>query len=510
MDDHPLQRAISLHQSGKFAEAQALYRAIVKKDPKNFEGLYQLGILFAQQSKFDHAVTWIKKALAVRSDFAQGHFDLGSLYGQLGRFALAVKSLERAIACNPDYAEAYHNLGNALNELGREADALAAFERAIALKPDVASVYFNRANVLKKLFRYDAAIKNYRQALVIEPDHLQALNNLGNCLEETNCLEEAMDVFARAIALKPDYAAAHLNLAHVQRSCGLWREAAASLQRVIEIDPDYEYALGALINLKMYCCDWGLIDQYTPKIVKDVRAGKPAIDPFTFIALSASPADQLICAKTAMRKDCPPAPVGIWRGEKYRHDKIRIAYLQGDFSDHPMAYLTVGLFEHHDRSRFETTPVAFDAGKETPLRQRMMNAFDKFIDIRQTSNQDVAEILRAQESDIAIDGKGFTLDARTNIFAQRPAPIQVNALACPGTMGAPYMDYIIADRFVIPEGDEKHYSEQVVCLPNTYLVNDSRRSIADITPTRKEAGLPKNGFVFLCLYQQLQDHEAYV
>jgi predicted O-linked N-acetylglucosamine transferase (SPINDLY family) len=140
----------------------------------------------------------------------------------------------------------------------------------------------------------------------------------------------------------------------------------------------------------------------------------------------------------------------------------------------------------------------------------MMNTFDKFIDIRQTSTQDVAEILRAQELDIAIDGKSFTLDARTNIFAQRPAPIQVNALACPGTMGAPYMDYIIADRFVIPEGDEKHYSEQVVCLPNTYLVNDSRRSIADITPTRKEAGLPKNGFVFLCLYQQLQDHEAYV
>jgi predicted O-linked N-acetylglucosamine transferase (SPINDLY family) len=496
MDDSSLQRAVSLHQSGNLTEAQALYRAIVKQDPKNFEGLYRLGISFAQQSKFDHAVKWIKRALALRPDFAQGHFDLGSLYGQLGRVALAVKSLERAIACNPDYGEAYHNLGNALNELGQSEEAIAAFDRAIVLTPAIASLYFNRANALKKLLRHSEAIDDYQKALVIEPDHVQALNNLGNCLYETKHFDEATEAFKRAIALNPDYASAHFNLANVQRQCGLWRDAGESLRRVIDIDPGYDYALGALVSLRMYCCDWDAVDRYVPQVIKGVRAGKPTIDPFTFLALNASPADQLICAQTGMRKECPPAPAAIWRGEKYRHDKIRIAYLQGDFSDHPMAHLTVGLFEHHDRSRFETTAIAFDAGKQTPLRQRMVDAFDHFIDVRQTSDQDVAKILRENEIDIAIDGKGYTQDARTNIFALRPAPVQVNYLAYPGTMGAPYMDYIIGDRFVIPPGDEKYYSEQVVRLPDTYLVNDSRRSIAETTPTRAEAGLPENGFVF--------------
>jgi predicted O-linked N-acetylglucosamine transferase (SPINDLY family) len=189
----------------------------------------------------------------------------------------------------------------------------------------------------------------------------------------------------------------------------------------------------------------------------------------------------------------------LWQGERYRHDRIRIAYLSTDFRTHAVASLIVGCFEHHDRRGFETIGVSLQPGDSSELRKRLEAAFDRFIDAREMSDGAVAQILRRLEVDIAVDLNGYTGQIRTGILARRPAPLQVGYLGFAGTMDAPFMDYVLADRIVLPEENQRHYSEKIAYLPHTYMPIDNERRIAESTPTRAEAGLPQRGFVFACL-----------
>lgn len=493
-----LERARALHRDGKVTQAVALYRAALKTNPRNFEALYRLGLALAQKGKYRDAAKWVGKALDVRPDFAQGHFDFGSLLLKLRRFEPAAAALGRAVALAPDHAEAHHNLGVALSELGRLDEALAAFDCAIDLRPDLVSLFYNRANTLRKMQRFEHAAADYRRVLSISPEHVPALNNLGNCLGDLGHDREAHEVFRRAVALKPDYAHAWFNLADLQRRQGLWQEARESLERVIALDPDYPFARGALVNVAMHCCDWEAAEMHAARVIRDVRAGKPVCAPFIFLGISGSPADQRTCAETWVRYKCPPVAPAVWRGERYRHDRIRLAYVSADFHHHPLAFLMSGLFERHDRSRFELTAIALDPDEDTPIRRRLRAAFDNFIEVGSLGDAAIARQIRELEIDILVDRKGYTMDSRTEILAMRPAPIQVSYLAYPGTMGAPYIDYVIADRIVIPDGDEKHYTEQVVRLPDTYQANDSQRPVSPARPTRSDVGLPERSFVFCC------------
>jgi predicted O-linked N-acetylglucosamine transferase (SPINDLY family) len=194
----------------------------------------------------------------------------------------------------------------------------------------------------------------------------------------------------------------------------------------------------------------------------------------------------------------PAAPVPLWRGEAYRHDKIRIAYLSADFRTHATALLMAGVFEAHDRSRFEITAISFGADDKSPMRARIEAGFDRFIDVRAVGDADVAKSLREGEIDIAVDLKGYTQEGRPGILAHRPAPIQAQYLGYPGTMAADYYDYLIADPIVIPEEHRPFFSERIAYLPDTYQCNDSKRAIAPRAPRRSEMGLPENGFVFCC------------
>jgi predicted O-linked N-acetylglucosamine transferase (SPINDLY family) len=205
--------------------------------------------------------------------------------------------------------------------------------------------------------------------------------------------------------------------------------------------------------------------------------------------------DQLRAAETWVAERCPEMPA-LWRGERYRYDRIRVAYLSADFHSHATAYLAAGLFEAHDRSRFETVAISFGPDDSSEMRGRLKGAFDRFIDVRDKSDHAAATLLNEMEIDIAVDLKGFTQDARPGILAYRPAPVQVNYLGHPGTMGARYIDYLIADRRIVPEGHERHYREKIVCLPDSYQANDRKRRIAERTPTRAEEGLPDTGVVF--------------
>ena len=190
----------------------------------------------------------------------------------------------------------------------------------------------------------------------------------------------------------------------------------------------------------------------------------------------------------------------MWRGERYSHDRIRIAYISTDFRDHVVADAIAGCFEHHDKTRFETTAISLGPNDGSAMRRRIEVAFDRFIDVQTLSDAAAAEMVRDLEIDVAIDLNGYSGEARTGILARRPAPVQVNYFGYPGTMAVPFIDYIIADHWLIPEEHRVYYSEQVVYLPHTYLPSDRKRPVATEAPTRAGEGLPAAGFVFACLH----------
>jgi protein O-GlcNAc transferase len=457
-----LQRALALHQQGQLAQAEAAYRAILKQAPGHFDALHLLGVVKHQRQNFAASVELIGRALRRNPNFAPAHFNIGNALAALGRHAEALASFERALALQPGYAEALSNRGNALLALRRPTDALQSYDRALALQPRDAETLYNRGNALLALQRADEALASYDQALAIEPGFALARTSRGNALVEL----------------------------------GHYAEAAREFKLLQAASPDFDYAAGQLLYARLGCCDWDDYDRNAKVIVDQVSAGKPAASPFTFLCLPSSPIAQLKCAQTYSTDRHPRSKDAVWKGERYRHERIRVAYLSGDFHNHAIAYLIAGLIEAHDKSRFETTAISFGPDSTDEMRARLASAFDRFIDVRPRTDRDTALLLRELEIDIAVDLKGHTQGSRTGIFAFRPAPVQVNWLGYPGTMGVDYIDYILADRVVIPEGHHTFYSEKVAYLPDTYQANDNKRPISGATPSRAVAGLPHAGFVF--------------
>jgi predicted O-linked N-acetylglucosamine transferase (SPINDLY family) len=300
------------------------------------------------------------------------------------------------------------------------------------------------------------------------------------------------------LGLSPDQADALNNRGNLLRELGRNGEAAAAYDRLLQIHPQFRRVLGNRTNAELLACDWRHYPDAPNELAAATRAGEAVDMPFAFLAHSTDPADQLACAANWTRDRYPPAPQPLWTGERYSHDRIRIAYLSADFHYHPMAHLMMRLFETHDRERFEVTALSFGPASDHPIRKRLEAAFDRFEDVSALSDFALAQRVRELEIDIAIDRKGFTQNARTGVFALRPAPIQVNYLAYPGGMGAPYIDYLIADPVIVTPGDERFYMEKVVRLPDTYQATDNQRSIDPKVPSRADCGLPKTGFVFCC------------
>ena len=291
------------------------------------------------------------------------------------------------------------------------------------------------------------------------------------------------------------------------RSTSLWalrrfEETILDCEQVLKSDPQFKYARGNLLHSRLQCCDWRGLEEEKATIASGLKAGLRVLRPLQNVAISGSGEALLQSSRIWTAHECPPSEKPLWRGERYRHDRIRIAYVSADFRLHPVATLGAGVFEHHDRSRFETIAISLGADDGMGMRERMQNAFERFIDVRNQSDAEIAKLLRDMEIDIAVDMMGFTENALTAIFARRPAGLQVNYLGYPGTMGAPYMDYILADRIVIPESHQTDYDEKIVYLPDTYMPNDGTRRIAERTPSRAEAGLPDAGFVF-CTFNNL-------
>jgi protein O-GlcNAc transferase len=415
---------------------------------------------------------------------------------QAGRLPEAEQIYRHILRSQPKHFESHFLLGVIQAQRGSHSDAVRQFDVALKLNPKNAAVHNSRGVSLGKLKRVSEALACFDRAIALQPDNPEAHSNRANALRELDRAEEALTSSNRAIALKPEYAEALNNRANVLLRLKRYEEAITDLEHVLRINPAFPYAKGMLLHTRMQLCDWRAFDAELAAVKAEVRAGKPASTPFALMAESSVAGDQLACAQTWVREKCPAAPTPIYNGDRYRHDRIRLAYVSADFGEHPTSYLLAGSIEEHDRARFNILGVSLGAGAASAMRSRVTGAFDRFVDAGRKDDREVAGLLRHLEVDIAVDLMGFTHESRPGIFALRPAPVQVNYLGFPATMGAGYTDYIIADRFVVPAEQQGHYSEKIAWLPDCFQANDSKRTFGEQPTTRADAGLPVTAFVF--------------
>jgi predicted O-linked N-acetylglucosamine transferase (SPINDLY family) len=410
----------------------------------------------------------------------------------------AVTLYQRVIALMPGFAEGYANYGTALRGLRALPAARAAYDSALKLKPDHPGFLSNRGAILLDIGDAPGALADFDRALALAPDNARAHNNRGVVLVELKRDTEALVNFDRAIQLMPEFADAYGNRGNALRNLKRLSEAISSYDRALQLRPDARQLPGIRMLAKMEICDWRNRDAEAKALIDGARAGAAVSQVFTLLALTDDPALHKQAAEHWNRSEAPADPV---LGPLFRYpgaaSKIRVGYFSMDFQDHPVMSLAAETFERHDRSRFEITAFSLGPDADDPMRTRLKRAFDRFIDVKDKSNREVAEMARALQLDIAVDLAGMTTGARPGIFAMRAAPVQVGWLGYPGTMGAPYMDYIVADMVLVPLAAQTHYSEKVIYLPN-FQPNDSKRAIDPATPSRAELGLPADGVVFAC------------
>ena len=391
-------------------------------------------------------------------------FQQGISLHQQGGLAQAKTIYEQVLAKQPKHFDALHMLGVIAAQTNNHALAVELMGKAIEINPNSASAYSNRGLALQDLKRTDEALASYDKAIALKPDYAEAFNNRGIALQDLKRLDEALASYDKAVALKPDY----------------------------------EFVFGMKLHTQMNLCDWSDLPGQLDRLESALSEDRKVTTPLPLLGLIDNPELQLLASKIYAEARYPASDVLGDFIKRAPDGKIRIGYYSADFHNHATSYLMAELLEAHDAQRFELYGFSFGPDNQDEMRKRISDGFDQFIDVTKESDHEVAKISRHLGVDIAVDLKGFTKDSRTGIFAGRCAPIQVNYLGYPGTIGATYMDYIVADKTLIPQESQEHFSEKIVYLPHSYQVNDSKRKISDKVFTRHELGLPDSSFVFCC------------
>ena len=519
------------YQRGRLEEAEKLIREAMSSNPRAADAAYNHACLLQKMNRPEEALQSFDRALALKPGYLEALVNRSSVLVLLNRQQEALANSEQVVALKPDLAEAWNNQGGILHALARLDDALASFDRAVALKPNYAEAWKSRALILSQLGRTEEALASIGKALQTAPNNADLLCRRADLLAMLNRHEDAQAEYGRYLLAKPDDANAWHARGFALKLLRRWPEALScfdnalafapgraaflesrgslyfEMERFEEAGRDYEallatesppsWTLGYLTICRLHCCDWRGLSAAREQMAADLEAGRFVLDPQGFSMLSNSLDQQRQCARIWARdKVVRPAKL-LWSGERYRHERIRLAYLSADFRTHATAFLMAGVFEHHDRNQFETVAISYSTDDGSPMRSRLEESFDRFIDVQTMNDTEVAEIVRDMEIDVAVDLKGYTAESRPGILAARPAPVQAHYLGFPGTMGVEFVDYLIADPILIPEEHRAWYAEKIAYLPDSYQCNDRKRRVADRAPTRFEMGLP-DGLVFCC------------
>ncbi|MDB5617898.1 tetratricopeptide repeat protein [Tardiphaga sp.] len=458
------QRAMSAFRSGQLTEAERDFRKVLRKAPTNLAVLNILAAVLIALKRFEEAEPYLKSALRIDARSDATHYNYGLVLKALGRPDEALRRFSESLALNPANAESWNNRGIVHNDLRDYAAALSDFDKAMALNPRYAAACFNRSRSLAELKRYDEALGACDLALQWQPDLAEASFGRGFIFQQMRRPGEAAEAYARAM----------------------------------RINPDLPLLKGNLLHQKMLTCDWAGTNELISGIDADLASGKLSVEPFAWQGIATTDASLLRCASLYAAARYPAPRLAPSFAPAQRGGKIRIGYLSGEFREQATSLLMAGVLEQHDRQRFEI--FAFDNGFDdgSTTRRRIEAAVDGVVDIAGLSDPGAVAAIRDQRIDILVNLNGYFGEHRSGVFARRAAPLQVNYLGFPGTLGASYMDYIVADATVLPEAQRRFFAEKVVTLPNCYQANDDKKQIADRIFTREECGLPAEGFVFCC------------
>jgi predicted O-linked N-acetylglucosamine transferase (SPINDLY family) len=486
-----------LRAQGRFGEALASYDSALSVKPDYFATWNKRALVLRDLGRLDEALESAGKALALQPQYIEALNTEGIVLADLGRMDEALAKYDRALALAPNFPDTLNNRALALKTLKRPEEALANIELALRAHNMFAEAWNNRGIILADLKRMNEAIHSHDQALALRPDYAEAYNNRAAALFSLKRFSESLADCDRALALQERFADALYNRGNALSELNRQQEALSSYEQALAIDPNHPNALSGLANAAMTIGDWTRRGSLAGELSADVLAGKSRIQPFVLMGYHDDNELQLRACENYVRQAGPGTLVPLWQGTRYSHDKIRLAYLSADFQEHVTSALLAEMFERHDRDRFEITAVSFGPDDNSTMRSRLVQAFDRFHDARQQSDREVAQLLRQWEIDIAVDLGGYTSGARPWVLAHRPAPVQVKYMGYPGTSGSTFIDYIIADDLVVPSDQRRFFSEKIASLPDTLWVTDTRRAVGEV-PSRSEAGLPEQGFVFCC------------
>jgi predicted O-linked N-acetylglucosamine transferase (SPINDLY family)/SAM-dependent methyltransferase len=527
-----LNLAIILGELSRSKEAIAACRECLALQPSDADVHTVLGNLLRAAEHDAEAMTAYVNALELNPDQAIVHARLGELLLKSGEDVAAAEHCKRALELDPQLEDArslsrrlaatshsietlvadveaqsktgaerakrFDELATCLRDDRRYAEAVDLCRRAVAASPGTADYHFNLGIALEGLGYGEDALASYQAGLNLDPDCAQAYANVGTLLRNMNMHNGAIQALEHAVKLDPNLATAYYNLAIIHKMRDNFDEAGAAFQKCLECAPDSIVNRFEYINLRRLICDWDGVDAEEQACLEIFRTKTAQIAPFQLISLWASPADQLRAAQgyvktydvsNALRMTAHQNLLGAAR-------RIRIGFVSCDFFEHATGMLFAEVLEKLDSNRFEIFGYCHSPDDGSAMRKRLLGAFQHVRKIGKMRNKDAAEIIRDDAIDVLVDLKGYTRDARTEIFAYRPAPIQVNYLGYPGTLGADFIDYIIADAVVAPMSAQQNYSERIVHLPHSYQPNDRQREISDEPVTRSEFGLPEDAFVF--------------
>ena len=488
-------KAHEAYQKKDFKIAITLAESVVQNHPNDADARNLLAAAYASQGRINDALHAYEKLIELKPDHAEGFNNMGVALGQKGLLREAEDAHRKALLINPEYPEALFNLGVVLKQQNRLEEAAKAYSRALSMKPNYPDASNNLGIVNLELNKTEEALNNITRVLTLKSEvAFRGYINLGNILKTQGKLDEAISAYEEAIFLEPEYAPGHYSLGVALKEQGKLPEATEAFSKAISLGPDH-YIQSIKLHLQAQMCDWSDFEHDKTQLT-ELGVSHEFITPFSVLSLEDSAERHRLRSEVFTRARYNHQPISEIPKPDKKPNRIRIGYFSSDFKEHPVAFLIAGMLEKHNRDQFEVFGYSIKKTKDGPFKQRLMKAFDVFDDVSSMSDKDVALLARQDQIDIAIDLNGHTEDARTAIFAHRAAPLQISYLGYPGTMGADFIDYIIADHMLIPTEHQRFFSEKVIYLPNHYQAQDDISPIAKNAPSRSQLGLPEEGFVF--------------
>ena len=489
---------IILQELGELDKALISFEKAFSLKPEKVETANIISSILTEINNPNTSIYYFKKILESSPDLYIAYFNLGVAYQELGLTDKAISSYKKTLGLNSDFTNAYLNLGLLLEDSEKHEDAKNNLERALEIDPNNSVILNNLGITLNSLERVDEAISCFERAINVAPNDLLGHFNLGMALKSSHKIDDAINSFKKVIEIDPNSSESYYFLGELYRLTKQFNAALVSLEKAFSLNPNIDFLIGALLNTKMNLALWDGLEDYLKILTKKINKNEKAITPFALMALIDDPQLQYKASQVYAEYDFPQSPLSIALKPYTNHKKIRVGYFSADYHNHPTMHLMAELFELHDRKKFEIFAFSFGPNQQDKWRQRASLSFDKFIDVRLKSDSEISALSREMEIDIAVNLGGYTHSTRTGVFVNFAAPIQVNFLVYPGTMGSNYFDYIVADHTLISPENKDYFSEKIVYMPDSYQSNISEREVSNKTILRSELELPENAFVFSC------------